>query len=83
MRFSDFLRALALPPTGANSNIVFLLNKMDPFTICIAVIAFLSEVLPLLGFTKANGILHGFKHFVLHIHADSECNVDLTSETTD
>jgi hypothetical protein len=49
----------------------------------LAIIAFLSEILPLLGFTKVNGILHGFKHFVLHIHADSECNVDVTSETTD
>jgi hypothetical protein len=55
----------------------------DSITIGLAIIAFLSEILPLLGFTKINGILHGLKHFVLHIHADSSCNIDVTSENPD
>ena len=50
---------------------------MDPITLTLAVLAALSEILPLLGFTKANGILHGFKHFIVHIQAESECHVDV------
>ena len=48
---------------------------MDPTTVMIAVIAVLSEILPLLGFTKANGLLHGVHVGVMHCHAQSECNV--------
>jgi hypothetical protein len=48
---------------------------MEPITLAIAIIAALSEILPLLGFTKANGILHGVKVTMMRCHADSDCNV--------
>ncbi len=50
---------------------------MDPFTFALVVVAVLSEILPLLGFTKVNGILHGIQTFILHLHADSECHVNV------
>jgi hypothetical protein len=56
---------------------------MDPITIAIAVLAALSEILPLLGFTKVNGVLHGMKHLFMHIHADSECHVNVEVEGGD
>jgi hypothetical protein len=57
--------------------------QMDPITVALAVVAALSEILPLLGFTKVNGVLHGMKHLFMHIHADSEChlNVEVEGET--
>jgi hypothetical protein len=50
---------------------------MDHITLGLAVIAALSEILPLLGFTKANGLLHGLQTIVMHFHAESECNVQI------
>jgi hypothetical protein len=47
--------------------------------IALVVIAALSEILPLCGLTKANGILHGLHLAVTHIHAESDCK--LTVET--
>jgi hypothetical protein len=49
---------------------------MDPITLAIAILAFMSEVLPLLGGTDANGLLHGLKVFVMQCHAESDCNVE-------
>ena len=37
---------------------------MEPVTIALAVIAALSEILPLVGITEANGLLHGLQTFV-------------------
>jgi hypothetical protein len=53
-------------------------NKMDIITISLAVLAALSEILPLVGFTRANGVLHGLKIAFIHFHAESDCNVDIT-----
>jgi hypothetical protein len=53
---------------------------MELLTIALSVVAFLSEILPLLGFTRANGVLHGLKVAVMHFHGESECNVDITVE---
>jgi hypothetical protein len=53
---------------------------MDQVTFAITVLAGLSEILPLLGFTKANGALHGAKVAVMHFHGESQCNVDITVE---
>ena len=53
---------------------------MDHVTLGLAVIAALSEILPLLGFTKANGLLHTLQLALRHIHGKSVCNVTL--ETT-
>lgn len=50
---------------------------MEPITLTLAIITALSEILPLLGCTKVNGILHGMKTLFIHLHADSECNVDI------
>jgi hypothetical protein len=55
---------------------------MDHITFVLAVIATLSETLPLIGWTKANGILHGVKEFILHVHADSDCHVDVMASVT-
>jgi hypothetical protein len=54
---------------------------MDPLTLALAIVAALSEILPLLGVTRANGILHGIKTFIIHIHADSECHVAVDVNT--
>jgi hypothetical protein len=54
---------------------------MDPITLALAIVAALSEVLPLLGWTRANGILHGFHQFILHLHADSACHLDVDVNT--
>jgi hypothetical protein len=48
---------------------------MELLTIALSIVAFLSEMLPLLGFTKANGVIHGFKTTIMHCHAESDCNV--------
>ena len=53
---------------------------MDHITLAIAILAALSEILPLLGFTKANGLLHAIHVAVLHCHADSECNVQVETQ---
>jgi hypothetical protein len=50
---------------------------MEPMTLTLAILVALSEILPLMGFTEANGVLHGMKRCFMHIHADSECNVDV------
>jgi hypothetical protein len=50
---------------------------MDPITLALVIVAGLSEMLPLLGFTRANGLLHGIQTFIIHINAQSECHVDL------
>jgi hypothetical protein len=52
---------------------------MNVISIALVVIAALSEILPLCGITKANGILHGLQLAVTHIHAESDCK--LTVET--
>jgi hypothetical protein len=54
---------------------------MDPLTLALAIIAALSEILPLLGATRANGILHAMKSLFLHIHAESDCHVDVAIDT--
>jgi hypothetical protein len=48
----------------------------------IAILATLSEILPLLGCTKVNGILHGLHMAVIHFHAKSECNVTVEQSIT-
>jgi hypothetical protein len=48
---------------------------MDPMTLMLAIFAVISELLPLLGGTKANGLLHGLKVLVAQCHAESDCNV--------
>jgi membrane protein required for beta-lactamase induction len=52
---------------------------MDSIHLALAVVAALSEILPLLGFTRANGVLHGIHSLIIHIHAESDCHarVDL------
>jgi hypothetical protein len=53
---------------------------MEIVTLALAIIAAVSELLPLFGdSSKYNGILHGIKSFFLHIHAESECHVDLNA----
>jgi hypothetical protein len=54
---------------------------MDLFTWSLAILAALSEVLPLLGFTRANGLLHGIKTLIFHMHADSECHIEVEVDT--
>jgi hypothetical protein len=56
---------------------------MELISIIFAIIAACSEILPLLEFTKSNGILHGIKEFVIHIDAKSECHVDVEKKTND
>ena len=53
---------------------------MDHITLGLAVLAALSEILPLLGFTKANGLLHGLQTIVLHCHGESGCNVQVETK---
>jgi hypothetical protein len=50
---------------------------MDPMTLALAILSFMSEILPLLGGTDANGLLHGLKIFVMQCHAESDCSVDV------
>jgi hypothetical protein len=50
---------------------------MDPLTLALAIVAALSEILPLLGFTRANGLLHGLQTLIVHLHAESDCHVDV------
>jgi hypothetical protein len=54
---------------------------MDPITLALAVLAALSEILPLLGFTRANGVLHGIQDLIIHFHAESDCHVDVDVDT--
>jgi hypothetical protein len=48
---------------------------MGMISIALVVIASLSEILPLCGITKANGILHGLHMAVTNIHAASDCKI--------
>jgi hypothetical protein len=48
---------------------------MDPFTLALAVIAALSEILPLLGWTRFNGIIHGIQSVIINMHAESDCHI--------
>jgi hypothetical protein len=50
---------------------------MDPLTLVLAVVAALSEILPLVGITDANGVLHGLHCTLLHLSADSQCHVEV------
>ena len=50
---------------------------MDPLTIVLAALAALSELLALSPGDRANGILHALWTVAVHVHADSECNVDV------
>ena len=50
---------------------------MDPFTLALAIVAALSEIVPLLGCTRANGVLHGLQNLMIYIHADSECHTQV------
>jgi hypothetical protein len=50
---------------------------MDNVTLVIAVFAVVSELLPLIDFTRANGFLHGLKVIVMRCHAESDCNVEI------
>jgi hypothetical protein len=54
---------------------------MDPITLALAIVAALSEILPLLGFTRANGVLHGIQTFIIHMHIDSQCHVAVDVDT--
>jgi hypothetical protein len=51
---------------------------MEPVTMILGIISIVSEILPLIGCLQFNGVLHGLKHFVLHLHGSSECNVDIS-----
>jgi hypothetical protein len=53
---------------------------MDVIALSLVVIAALSEILPLLGITKANGILHGLHLAVTHVHAESDCKVTVETK---
>jgi hypothetical protein len=53
---------------------------MDSITLCLAIMTSMSEILPLLGFTQANGILHGLHCTFLHLSADSQCHVEADVE---
>jgi hypothetical protein len=53
---------------------------MDAVTLCLAIVTSLSEILPLLGFTQANGVLHGLHCTFLHLSADSQCHVEVDVE---
>lgn len=55
---------------------------METFVLVLSIITILSEILPLIGSTKANGLLHGLREFILHIHADSDCHVDVAVEVS-
>ena len=56
---------------------------MEIVTIVLGVIALISEILPLVGHSERyNGILHAIHQFVLHLHADSQCHVDVDVTTT-
>jgi hypothetical protein len=55
---------------------------MDPFTLALAVVAALSEILPLLGCTRANGLLHAIKNLFIQFHAESDCHIDLDVATS-
>ena len=50
---------------------------MDPLTLALAMVAGMSELLPLLGCTNANGLLHAAHQFIVHIHAASDCHVEI------
>ena len=51
---------------------------MEIITIALAIIALISEILPLVGHSERyNGILHAVHQFMMHMHADSTCNVDV------
>ena len=52
-------------------------NHMDPLTWVLAVVAALSEILPLVGITHANGIVHAAQQFIVHVHARSDCHVEV------
>jgi hypothetical protein len=54
---------------------------MDPFTLALAVVAALSEILPLLGWTRFNGIIHGIQSVIINMHAESDCHIDLDVAT--
>ena len=49
-------------------------------TIC-GIIAAISELLPLLGFTEFNGILHAIKVLGCRLHGDSDCHVDVALDS--
>jgi hypothetical protein len=53
---------------------------MDSITLCLAIITSMSKILPLLGFTQENGILHGLHCTLLHLSADSQCHVEVDVE---
>ena len=57
------------------------IQTMEPISLVLAIVATVSEILPLLGFTQANGVLHGIRHFIVHLHADSDCNVTVEATT--
>jgi hypothetical protein len=54
--------------------------QMDPLTMALAAVAILSEILPLMGFVEANGVLHAIQTFILHVHAESDCHVEVEIE---
>jgi hypothetical protein len=54
---------------------------MDPFTLALALLAAMSEILPLLGCTRANGFLHAIKNLFIQFHAESDCHVDVDVAT--
>jgi hypothetical protein len=51
---------------------------MDSFTLLLAILTTVSELLPLFGDgARYNGILHGVKTIFLHVHAGSDCHLDV------
>jgi hypothetical protein len=54
---------------------------MDLLTVALVIVATLSEILPLVGFTRANGLLHGIRTFIVHLHAESDCHLEIDVAT--
>jgi hypothetical protein len=54
---------------------------MDPITLALTMVATMSELLPVPGFTKANETLNAAQQFIVHIHAASECHVEIDARS--
>jgi hypothetical protein len=49
-------------------------------SIALAVIVSFSEILPLLGITNVNGLLHGLHLGFTHMYEESECRVTVETK---
>jgi uncharacterized membrane protein YkgB len=52
---------------------------MEPVTMILGIISIVSEILPLIGCLRFNGVLHGLHSFIIHISTDSACHIDISS----